>query len=98
LFTPLAWVRAGAEVCGFPSARINDNHEFMKKSISDNQKKTRRGRPKTTGTTPMTGVRLSLNLESEIAIWARAQVDKPNKAEAIRRLIVMGLEAAKKKR
>src|SRR5271154_7364555 len=71
----------------------------MAKSISDNQKKvTSRGRPKTTGTTPMTGVRLSSQLEAAVLKWARSQDDKPNKAEAIRRLVEKGLgsEVARK--
>jgi len=64
----------------------------MGKSISDNQKKQRRrGRPKTTGTTPMTGVRFSAELENAILEWANKQTDKPNKAEAIRRLVEQSL-------
>jgi hypothetical protein len=66
----------------------------MTKSIRDNQKKERRGRPKTTGTTPMTGVRLSAELETAIANWSARQSDKPNKAEAIRRLVEAGLASA----
>jgi hypothetical protein len=68
-----------------------DNHKFMAKSISDNQKKKGRGRPRTTGVTPMTGVRLPTALEIAIATWAKRQDDKPSKAEAIRRLIELGL-------
>jgi hypothetical protein len=65
----------------------------MGKSIRDNHKKRGRGRPKTTGTTPMTGVRLSPALEDAIAHWAAEQEDKPSKAEAIRRLVERGLKA-----
>jgi hypothetical protein len=66
----------------------------MAKSITDNHKKARaRGRPKTTGTTPMTGVRLSPNLESAVLKWAQLQADKPSKAEAIRRLVAQALAA-----
>ena len=53
--------------------------------------KPRRGRPRTTGTTPMTGVRLPSDLERAIINWAKAQSDKPNKAEAIRRLVQQAL-------
>ena len=63
----------------------------MAKSITDNHKKARPGRPRTTGTTPMTGVRLSADLKTAIINWAKSQADRPNKAEAIRRLIERGL-------
>src|SRR5207344_1338281 len=62
--------------CYFPSARFYDNHKFMAKSITDNHKKARPGRPKTTGTTPMTGVRLSTDLETAIINWAKLQADR----------------------
>jgi Arc/MetJ-type ribon-helix-helix transcriptional regulator len=66
----------------------------MAKSITDNQKKSRPpGRPKTTGITPMTGVRLPADLEAAVLGWARSQGDRPNKAEAIRRLLVRALAA-----
>jgi hypothetical protein len=70
----------------------------MTKAIRDNQKKGRRGRPKTTGTTPMTGVRLSVELETAIANWSARQSDNPNKAEAIRRLVELGLDSVKSPR
>jgi hypothetical protein len=66
----------------------------MAKSISDNQKK--RGRP-ATGITPMTGVRLSEAILKEISRWASKQDDKPSKAEAIRRLVELGLKAKVKR-
>jgi hypothetical protein len=62
----------------------------MAKSISENQKKRRPGRPRT-GITPMTGVRLSAKLEDAIMGWAGKQEDQPTKAEAIRRLVELGL-------
>jgi hypothetical protein len=66
----------------------------MAKSITDNHKKRgTRGRPKTTGTTPMTGVRLPADLEAAVLKWARLQMDKPSKAEAIRRLVERALAA-----
>jgi hypothetical protein len=42
----------------------------------------------------MTGVRLSADLEAAIAAWAKAQHDTPKKAEAIRRLLEIGLANA----
>jgi hypothetical protein len=65
----------------------------MRKSIVDNQKK--RGRPKT-GITPMTGVRFRASVLAEIERWASGQGDKPTKAEAIRRLVELGLKAKSK--
>jgi hypothetical protein len=59
-------------------------------NLSDRRKKRRPGRPKT-GVTPMTGVRLSAKLEDAIKGWAGKQEDQPTKAEAIRRLVELGL-------
>jgi hypothetical protein len=39
----------------------------------------------------MTGVRLSAKLEAAIMGWAGKQEDQPTKAEAIRRLVELGL-------
>ncbi len=58
-------------------------------SIPDNQKK--RGRP-ATGVTPLQGVRMSPELVGEIDAWAAQQPDRPSRAEAIRRLVVLGLQ------
>ena len=66
-----------------PCAMVSDN-------LSDRRKKRRPGRPKT-GVTPMTGVRLSAKLEDAIKGWAGKQEDQPTKAEAIRRLVELGL-------
>jgi hypothetical protein len=75
----------------FPPARFCDNHLFMAKStISDNQKKRRR--PKT-GVTPMTGVRFSDQALHAIERWAKRQSGKLTRAEAIRRLVSLGLSA-----
>jgi hypothetical protein len=65
----------------------------MAKSISDYHEK-KRGRPKTTGTTPMSGVRFPTEMEAEITKWAGRQSDKPAKAEAVRRLVMLGLAAS----
>jgi hypothetical protein len=42
----------------------------------------------------MTGVRLSVDLEEAILGWAEKQTDRPNKAEAIRRLLEQALAGA----
>jgi hypothetical protein len=60
----------------------------MKKSINDNQK--RRGRP-ATGTAPLVGVRMTLEFQRPIKAWAKSQEDRPSMAEAIRRLVEIGL-------
>jgi hypothetical protein len=64
----------------------------MKKSINDNQK--RRGRP-ATGTAPMVGVRMTPEFQKPIKAWAKSQDDQPTLAEAIRRLVTLGLKAKK---
>jgi hypothetical protein len=46
----------------------------------------------------MTGVRLSPDLEAAINSWAKSQADKPNKAEAIRRLVAQALGKPSKRR
>jgi hypothetical protein len=61
----------------------------MKKSINDNQK--RRGRP-ATGTAPLVGVRMTLEFQRPIKAWAKSQEDRPSMAEAIRRLVELGLK------
>ena len=61
----------------------------MAKSISDNQK--RRGRPSTTGITPMVGVRVPPEMRKRIERWAKQEGDEPALAVAIRRLVELGL-------
>jgi hypothetical protein len=46
----------------------------------------------------MAGVRLSADLETAIINWAKPQADKPNKAEAIRRLVAQALGKQGKRR
>jgi hypothetical protein len=79
------------EVSGFPVARFYDNRISMKKSINDNRKT--RGRP-ATGTSPLVGVRMTPEFQKPIRDWANAQDDNPSMAEAVRRLIEIGLSAA----
>jgi hypothetical protein len=64
----------------------------MKKSINDNQK--RRGRP-ATGTAPLVGVRMTLEFQKPIKAWAKMQEDRPTMAEAVRRLVEIGLGSVK---
>jgi hypothetical protein len=63
----------------------------MKKSISVNRKS--RGRPKKKGGVyPVTAVRLSPQLAAAIDKWAASHPDKPNRSDAIRRLVELGLK------
>jgi hypothetical protein len=62
----------------------------MPKSISVVRKK--RGRPPT-GQDPVTAVRLSPVLKSQIEGWAKQQPDNPSRSEAIRRLVKLALAA-----
>jgi Arc/MetJ-type ribon-helix-helix transcriptional regulator len=67
----------------------------MPKSIPVLRKK--RGRPPT-GQDPVTAVRLSPVLKSQIEDWAKQQPDNPSRSEAIRRLVKLALAAKAKRR
>ena len=67
----------------------------MATSIRDNKKS--RGRPKTTGTGTLLGARWHAPEIAEIDDWRRLEADLPTRAEAIRRLVRLGLDAAGKK-
>jgi hypothetical protein len=54
--------------------------------------KKKRGRP-ATGNDPVTALRLSRELTKAIENWAADQEDEPNRSEAIRRLVELGLKA-----
>ena len=54
----------------------------------------RRGRP-ATGKDPITALRLPPTLLAAVEAWAKKQVDDPNRSEAIRRLVEIGLGSAK---
>jgi hypothetical protein len=71
----------------------------MKRSIVNDAQKRRPGRP-ATGINPIAGVRLESSFRSEIEAWAAKQEDGPSLAEAMRRLIKIGLgrQSPKKKR
>jgi Arc/MetJ-type ribon-helix-helix transcriptional regulator len=92
---PWAWsrslfgVRAGAEVSSFPPAFFYVIHIHMAKSNKVIPKK-KRGRP-ATGKHPLTALRLPANLTKAIEAWAIKQGDEPNRSEAIRRLVELGL-------
>ena len=67
----------------------------MKKSISVNKKS--RGRPKKKGGVyPVSAVRLPPALKGAVDEWARSQTDAPNRSEAIRRLVELGLTVGTK--
>jgi hypothetical protein len=53
----------------------------------------RSGRPKTTGRGRQIGIRWHNALIKKIEAWGAAQEDEPSRAEAIRRLVQLGLQA-----
>ena len=62
----------------------------MRKSIKDTTKK--RGRPVTTGKGTQVGTRWQDDHLKQIDDWRRKQDDKPQRSEAIRRLVEIGLK------
>ena len=60
-------------------------------SISDNKKS--RGRPVTTGTGIMIGVRLQPEQLAALDAWIEAHPETPTRPEAIRRLLTLGMTA-----
>jgi hypothetical protein len=62
----------------------------MAKSIAVTHKKRGRGRP-ATGHDPARSVRLSDEVVERIGKWAALQDDKPERSEAIRRLVEQAL-------
>jgi len=60
-------------------------------------RKRRRGRPPT-GQDPVTAVRLSPALKSQIEDWAKQQPDNPSRSEALRRLLEMALKLKRTRR
>jgi hypothetical protein len=69
----------------------------MPKSIGVITKKRTRGRPKTTGTGTLIGVRLLPPVLTSVDQWAAQQADNPSRPEAIRRMIEQVLKTSKKK-
>ena len=65
----------------------------MPRSIPDIKKAAKRtGRPRTTGTGSLVGTRWHEPDLVAIDAWRTAQDDKPDRAEAIRRLVRLGLK------
>jgi hypothetical protein len=64
----------------------------MAKSTKKVLPEKRRGRP-ATGRDPVTAIRLSADLRASVDTWAARQDDEPNRSEAIRRLVEIGLKA-----
>jgi len=62
----------------------------MSKSIAVTHKRRGRGRP-ATGHDPARSVRLSDEIIERIEKWGAEQDDKPERSEAIRRLLELGL-------
>jgi hypothetical protein len=52
----------------------------------------KRGRP-ATGQDPVSAIRLSEELRTNVDNWAAKQEDQPGRSEAIRRLVEIGLKA-----
>jgi hypothetical protein len=69
-------------------------YAFMQKSTAVLQKK--RGRPKT-GETPVLAIRLSSETRAMIDEWADRQEDRPNRSEAMRRLVDRGIRQENEK-
>ena len=65
----------------------------MGKSIRDIPKKSRRGRPKTTGRGEGIMLRLHPPLLNALGVWIAAQEPPPSRPEAIRRLVERALVA-----
>jgi hypothetical protein len=91
----VAWVRAGQELPSLVRLAFLVYYVNMKRSIPVVRKK--RGRP-ATGQDPVTAIRLSAGLKTDIDGWVSAQADKPDRSEAIRRLVQKGLDSDKKRR
>jgi hypothetical protein len=64
----------------------------MAKSSAVLPKLNKGGRP-ATGRDPVTAIRLSEEFRSAVDKWAAKQDDKPQRSEAIRRLVEIGLKA-----
>jgi hypothetical protein len=65
--------------------------QFMARSITVSKKS--RGRPKTTGIGTLIGMRWHADDLNRIDAWREAHPEKPDRTEAIRRLVRAGLAA-----
>jgi hypothetical protein len=68
------------------------NVVHLKMAVKKKRITKKRGRP-ATGQDPVTAIRLSPELRNTVDAWAARQTDKPNRSEAIRRLVELGLKA-----
>lgn len=59
--------------------------------------KKSRGRP-ATGRDPVTALRLPAALTKSVEVWAAQQADAPNRSEALRRLVELGLTVKRRPR
>lgn len=85
----VASVRAFGKLA-LPLGLIFCYQEIMSTSIIDNKKS--RGRPKTTGTGTLIGVRFHEPALSKVDAWAKENGDL-SRPEAVRKLVAKGLEA-----
>lgn len=69
----------------------------MSSSNRDNIK-AKRGRPKTTGVGLLIGLRWHQPELDEIDDWRREEKDMPSRAEALRRLVKLGLSVKRSKK
>lgn len=60
--------------------------------------KKSRGRPKTTGTGTLIGLRLQREVLARLDAWIKDENDRPTRPEAIRRLVEQALDAQPKSR
>jgi len=69
----------------------------MARSIPDDKKPKRRGRPPTTGTGTLVAQRWHADDLKTIDAWRERQGDQPDRAEAVRRLVRLGLTVKAKR-
>jgi hypothetical protein len=69
----------------------------MKKPTPISGNKKSRGRPRTTGTGTLVGVRLHPPILGAIDNWRRSEQDLPTRSEAIRRLVEQVLGGKRKR-
>src|SRR5262249_21310730 len=87
-------VRAGGKLA-LPIGLRLWYHKIMSKSIRGTTNKPKKiGRPVTTGKGTQIGMRWHEPLLGMIDKWAAGQDDKPDRPDAIRRLVQLGLAAA----
>jgi hypothetical protein len=74
-------------------------YNFMKKTVRRTLAAKRpSASKKAADATPTMALRLSSDLGDRIDAWAGMQKDRPNRAEAVRRLLVVGLKTERSKR